>query len=135
MNLREIETSLAHFTLAALIVYSPVETWVSWPHEYGLLNPFYLVDLIAMILMLYGAVHSLRARPRSAPGALCAAYAWAASNGWRATAGRAFEVLEGQQLDYGIEELWIVGIATALAMACLALSLYLVVRAEATNKS
>jgi len=133
MNLREIETGLAHFTLAALIIYFPAETWVSWPHEYGLLNPFYLVDLIAMILMLYGAVHSLHARPRSAPGVLCAAYAWAASNGWRATAGRAFEVLEGQDLDYGIEELWIVGIATAMAMACLALSMYLVVRGDATD--
>ena len=55
---RAIETGLARFTLAALVVYFPMETWVSWPH--GLWNPFYLVDFIAMVLMFWGARVSLR---------------------------------------------------------------------------
>jgi len=83
MNLRSAETRLAWFTCGLLVVYFPLETWASLPH--GLSNPFYLVDLVAMALLLYGAVLSLRARPRAAPGVLCAAYGWAAANAWRAT--------------------------------------------------
>jgi hypothetical protein len=128
MNLRTIETTFAWFTLAATAIYIPVETWASLP--YGLLNPFYLVDVIAMVLLVAGAIHSLRARPRSAPGILCAACAWAAANGWRATFGRLTEVWSGASLDFGIGELWAVGIATAVALVCLGVSLLLVVQAE-----
>jgi hypothetical protein len=128
MSLRNAETNLARFTLGGLLVYFPVETWTSWP--YGLWNPFYLVDVIAMLLLFFGAVHSLRARPRPAPGALCAAYTWTAANGWRATFGRVVELSKGGELDYGTTELWAVGTGTALVLACLALSLFLVVRAS-----
>ena len=130
MNTRDIETRLARATLVALVFYFPIETWASWGHDYWLLNPFYLVDLIAMGLLLYGATRSLHARPRSAPGALCAAYAWTAANGWRATWGRAFELRDGGQLDHGLVELWVVGGATVLSLLCLAWSFYLVVRAD-----
>ena len=126
MTARNIETALARFTLALLVVYIPVETWASWPNVVA--NPFYWVDLIAMVLLLWGAVHSLRARPRAAPGVLCAAYAWTAANGWRATFGRWTELQRGGELQLGVGELWGVGAATALALACLALALFLVVR-------
>ena len=126
MNLRKAETGLAWFTLSALVVYFPVETYVSLPE--GLWNPFYIVDLIAMILMFWGAVRSLKARPESSPAILCAAYAWTVANGWRATFGRMFEILNGGTLDHGATEMWAVTIATAIGMACLILSLYLVVR-------
>jgi hypothetical protein len=127
---RSIETVLARATLIALLLYFPVETWTSWRHDYWLFNPFYVIDLIAMLLLLYGAVRSLRARPRMAPGALCAAYAWTAANGWRATWGRAFELRDGGQLDYGSVELWVVGGATLLSLMCLASSFYLLIHAE-----
>ena len=129
MSLRSIETGLAWFTLGALVVYFPVETWASWAE--GLWNPFYLVDLIAMILLGWGAVRSLRARPESAPAVLCAAYAWSAANGWRATFGRMFELLEGGTLDHGAAEMCFVSIGTAIFLAGLVLSLYLVVRSRA----
>lgn len=99
MALRKIETGLAYFTLCALVIYFPVETWASLPE--GLWNPYYLVDLIAMILLGWGAIRSLRARPHQSPAVLCAAYAWSAANGWRATFGRMFELLEGGTLDHG----------------------------------
>jgi hypothetical protein len=105
-----------------------VETWVSLPH--GLLNPFYLVDLIAMVLLLAGAVTSLRARPDRAPSLLCAAYGWTAANAWRATFGRLEELERGGELDYGTAELWAVSIGTALVLAFFAISLYLVVKAS-----
>jgi hypothetical protein len=130
MKTRGSETRLARATLLALLFYFPVETWASWRHEYWLLNPFYIVDLVAMGLLLYGASRSLQARPRSTPGALCAAYAWTAANGWRATWGRAFELRDGGQLDHGLVELWVVGGATLLSLLCLAWSFHLMVRAD-----
>jgi hypothetical protein len=107
-----------------LIVYSPGETWVSWSE--GLLSPYYIVDAIAMVLLLYGALHSLRARPRRAPGILCGAYGWTAANGWRATFDRWAHLVDGGELDYGRPELFVVGCATALAIGCFVLSIYLV---------
>jgi hypothetical protein len=128
MDVRKTETALARFTLAVLFLYVPLETFASWSE--GLLNPFYLVDVIAMLLLLAGALHSLRARPGSAPGILCAAYAWTSANGWRATFDRVFELREGGQLAFGVLELQIVGVATLGALACLALSLWLVARTD-----
>jgi hypothetical protein len=130
IDARSIETMLARNTLIALVLYVPVETWTSWRHDYWLFNPFYVIDFIAMLLLGYGAIRSLRARPRPAAGALCAAYAWTAANGWRATWGRAFEVRDGVRLDHGLVELWVVGAATLLSLVCLAVSFCLMVRAE-----
>ncbi len=130
-DLRRTETALARATLVTLLLYFPVETWTSWRHEYWLFNPFYVIDLIAMLALLYGAIRSLRARPRPAPAALCAAYAWTAANGWRATADRLFELRDGGRLDYGSVELWVVGGATVLSLMCLVSAFYLTVRAEA----
>lgn len=125
-GLREVETSLARCTLSALVVYFPLETWASWSD--GLTDPFYLVDLIAMALLLWGAVHSLRARPNAAPGVLCGAFGWTAANGWRATFGRIQEISQGGTLDHGAAELWLVSIGTGLALLLFGLSLYLVVQ-------
>lgn len=127
-RLRQIETGLACTTLGLLVFYVPIETWASWP--YGLLNPFYLVDVIAMALLFLGAVSSLRARPRPAPGLLCAGIAWSAANGWRATFGRIVELGRGGSLDHGAAEMWTVSLATTLALICLGLALYLVARAD-----
>jgi hypothetical protein len=127
---RRVETVLARATLVALFFYVPVETWVSAGDAYGLLNPFYIIDLIAMVLLLYGAIRSLRARPRPAPGALCAAYAWTAANGWRATWDRVFELRDGGQLSYGTLELCAVACATILSLMCFASAFYLTLRAE-----
>lgn len=61
-----LETLLACSTLALLTPYVALETRASWEH--GCLNPFYLSDAIAMVLLFAGTVRSLRARPRWAPG-------------------------------------------------------------------
>ena len=127
-RLRQIETGLAYATLGLLVFYVPIETWASWP--YGLWNPFYLVDVIAMAMLFVGAIHSLRARPRPAPGLLCAGIAWSAANGWRATFGRIVELGRGGSLDHGAAEMWTVSLATTLALVCLGLALYLVARAD-----
>src|SRR5687767_9002921 len=106
MDLRKTETGLAWFTLGAVAVYLPVETWVSLPD--GLWHPYYLVDVIAMGLLFWGAVRSLRARPERSPAVLAVAYAWTVANWWRPTFSRAFELLLGGALDYGPAEMWAV---------------------------
>jgi hypothetical protein len=131
MNLRTIETVIAGFTLALLLVYFPVETWASTPR--GLTNPFYLVDLIGMTLLFWSAVVSMRARPHSAAGVLCAGYSWTSANGWPATFGRAAEVLQGVSLEHGMAELWAVGGATVVAILCMCLTLWIIVRQGHTS--
>ena len=122
---RGVERVLAYWTLVVLVIYIPVETWGSWPR--GLLNPYYLIDAISMVLLLWGAVHSLRSRPRPSPEILCIAYAWSSANGWRATFGRLREIESGGTLPYGSAEMWTVGIATALSLLVFAVLLVLVV--------
>lgn len=124
---RTIESRLARCTLCALAVYMPLETWFSLP---ALWDPFYLVDLIAMVLLYVGARRSLRATPAPAPGMLAAGFAWTGANAWRAFWGRAAAVADGGTLTYGFTELSIVGVGTALALGALAVSLFLVARAE-----
>lgn len=116
MTRRRIESGIAWLTLGALVIYVPGETYVSWLS--GLHDPFYLVDLIAMILLGLGAVHSLRARPRCAPGLLCGAYGWASANGWRSTFWRIEELRAGGELEYGAMEAWVVGGVSAIALVC-----------------
>jgi len=81
-----------------------------------------------MVLLLFGALHSLRARPRPAPGMLCGAYGWTAANGWRATFDRSSHLADGGTLDYGRAELSVVACATVLAIGCFVLSIYLVIK-------
>jgi len=133
MNTRSIETALAYFTLGILAIYVPVETWVSLP--YGLLSPTYLIDLVAMALLLFGALHSLRARPLPSPAILCAAYAWSAANAWRAASWRYRELAEGGKLDYGNSEWLTVIIGAGLALTGFAVLLFLVVKAAPKNSS
>ena len=125
MSRRGVEAALAYWTLVVLAIYIPVETLGSWPR--GLLSPYYLIDAISMALSLWGAVHSLRSRPRPSPEILCIAYAWSSANGWRATFGRLREIESGGTLQYGSAEMWTVGIATALSLLVFAALLVLVV--------
>ena len=132
MNTRKLETIFARFTLGFVALYFAVETFASW--RYGLLSPIYIVDLIAMVLLAWGALRSLRAAPHSSPAILCAAYGWTAANAWRSATLRIYEVRGGARLDYGDAEYWIVIITTLLLLACFALSLWLVVRTREDSR-
>ena len=79
-ELRRLETGLAWFSLAALLVYAPVETYFAWG---DLTSPGYIVDLIAMALLLVSGVHSLRSCPRIAVAPLCGTWGWCACLAWR----------------------------------------------------
>lgn len=124
MTRRGVETAIAWWTLGVLAIYIPLETWVSLPH--GLGSPYYLVDVVAMALLLWGALHSLRARPRPSPELLCVGAAWASANGWRATFDRLNALDAGGTLDYGSTEMWSVAIATGVSLVLFAVLLGLV---------
>jgi hypothetical protein len=120
-----LERSLAKFTVAFVAIYGPLETWASWAD--GLTDPFYLVDFIGMVLLLWGGVVSLRAS--AGPGVMAAGWAWTGANFWRATFGRVNALRAGEQLDHGLIEMCVVACGTALALACLGLALFLTARA------
>ena len=120
----KLERRLAIFTIGFLGFYAPFETWWSWAN--GLLDPFYIVDFVAMALLLWGALQ-VRRRPGS-PGILTAGWAWTAANFWRAFWDRVQAFGVGDPLDFGEFELCIVGSGVAIALVCLALSLYLCTR-------
>ena len=129
MTPRGVETFIARFTLAVLLVYAPLETWASWP---ALSNPFYLVDVVGFALLLWGALASLRARPGVAPGVLCAGYAWSGANGWRALALRLEILQEGGHVDVGL--VWLIGLGEIAALIGLALLLLLVVELRTQSR-
>ena len=130
MTPRGVETVIARFTLALLLVHAPVETWVSLPS--GLSDPFYLVDVVGFALLLWGALRSLRARPDVAPGVLCAGYAWSGANGWRALALRIDTLQQGGQVDVTL--VWLLVISEIVALTGLALLLLLVVESRSPSR-
>ena len=125
--LRRSETRLAWITLSLSAIYIPVEIWVSLP---DLTHPFFLIDGIAMVLLVWGALHSLRARPRRAPGVLCAAIAWSGANVWSA-AGRRYYFPEAYDNGEGLVNAALPAIVlTAIVLLFLVWSLYLAARTE-----
>ena len=125
--LRRSETRLAWITLALSAVYIPVEIWASLP---DLTHPFFVIDAIAMVLLVWGAVHSLRARPRRAPGVLCAAIAGSGANVWSA-AGRRYYFPEAYDNGEGLINAAMPAVVlTGIVLLFFGWSLYLVARAE-----
>ena len=130
MTPRSLETALARCALVVLPIAAPIETWLSWPD--GLTDPDYLVDVVGIGLLLWGALASLRARPDAAPGVLCAGCAWAASSGWRALALHLDTLQHGGHVDVGL--VWLLGGAEIAALISLALLLLLVVESQTPRK-
>ena len=90
------------FTFALLILYAPIETWYSLPQFW---DPFYLVDVIGILLLAVGALRHRKTGSAASLGLLIAGYAWTAANFWRALFGRIAELMNGGVLDYGRLEL------------------------------
>lgn len=122
MNRRHSGTSLATFTLAVLVLYAPIETWYSLP---ALWDPFYLVDFIGMVLLIWGAVRLHRDTSSPQVGLLIAGYAWTGANVWRALFGRLAEVADGGALEYGWAELCFTACVLSAAFAGLVWALVL----------
>jgi hypothetical protein len=76
---------LRRFTTVFLAIYAPLETWLSLP---GLWDPFYLVDVVGMALMVAGLVWLRRGPASRGAAILAAAFGWSGANFWRAMAER-----------------------------------------------
>jgi hypothetical protein len=113
---------LQTFTLTFLVAYAPIETWYSMPE---LWDPFYLVDVVGIVLLILGTARLRRGRPSAAVGMLTAGYAWTGANFWRALFDRVSEVASGGVLDYGSAELCFTACITIAAIAGLVWSLVL----------
>ncbi len=111
---------LASYTFWVLVFYAPIETWASWPELY---SPYYLVDLIAMVLLAVGVARARQGRQLASLGFLAGGWGWLGANGWRATADR-FEALgEGGSLEFGAAEMCFVVCGTLAAIVGLTWSL------------
>lgn len=131
-----METRVAQATLVALAVFAPVETYATWQMlggAGGLIHPSYIVTFTGMVLMLTGAVHSLRARPRRSPELLCVSHAWIVGYGLRSAFWRLDAVRSGQPLHFGIGELWATVAAVTFGTAMLAISFVLTLRAPTSD--
>ena len=113
---------LVRFTIVVLVIYAPIETWASLPE---LWNPFYLVDLIGMVLLVSGVVRCRRGDAWRGVAVLVAGYAWLGANGWRAMFGRIEDLMAGGELTYGAAELCFVVCGTLVAIVGLARTLLL----------
>ena len=126
---RTAETRLAKLTLWALAIFVPFETYASYVFVGSgarfLIHPGYLHSVAGMVLLFVGASHSLKARPRRAPGLLCASHAWWAATSWTSTQWRVELMSQGSQMRLGAGEFWFVVGGTALTFACFAVSLFL----------
>ena len=111
---------LASYTFWVLVFYTPIETWASWPELY---SPYYLVDLIAMVLLAVGLMRARQGRQLSALGFLAGGWGWLGANGWRATADRFEALAEGGSLEFGAAEMCFVVCGTVAAIIGLAWSL------------
>jgi hypothetical protein len=95
-------SALATYTLVFVIAYAPIEIWYSLPDFW---DPFFLVDVVGMALLVVGLLRIRREPSPRAIALLVAGYAWTGANFWRALFDRVFEIAEGGVLDYGLAEL------------------------------
>ena len=87
------ESALIIFTVAVLVTYTPLETWISFPR---LLSLHYIVDVAGLALLLAGVVLWRRTRITYA-AVLAAGYGWLGANFWRGMALRLAQTYDARQ--------------------------------------
>ena len=126
---RRLANRISLATLAWLIVYVPAETYVtlSIAGLPGLLYSGYIMNVVGMALMFWGAATARRFEP-AGPALLAIGWSWTAATFWRATADRFWWVSQGHGLWAGPVELWLGPLFTALTVGFLIASMVLVFR-------
>ena len=118
---------LVSFTLISVAVYFPLETYITWDVARTLLVLGYVMDVIGMALMLWGALATRAGLPYG-PGVLASGWAWTTAVLWQAARGRYWMASQGMPLYGGPAELILAPALTVVTLAVFAGSLTLVVR-------
>ena len=121
MEYRKFETGLAWFSLAGAFVHFVLETL--YHVTFGQFLPLLIVDYIAVGLLVYAGVLSLRVRPSSASGLLAGAWGFAACLAYVACFVFLERYLQGQGPLFMVV---VLGVAVVAAFVAFALSLLLV---------
>ena len=121
MDYRKIETGLAWFSLVGAVVHFVLETL--YHVTFGQFLPLLIVDYIAVGLLAYAGILSLRVRPSSASGLLAGAWGFAACLAYVACFVFLDRYLQGQGPLFMVA---ILGVAVVAAFVAFALSLLLV---------
>jgi hypothetical protein len=117
---------LVWFTWIWVVVFVPIETYITWSIEHTLLLSGYAVDVLGVGIMLWGVI-SLRGGRPYAEGVLATGWGWTTAVFWRGANLRYGLAAEGEPLSYGRIELWLAPVFTMMAAAALASSLVLLV--------
>ena len=117
---RRLETGLAWFSLAGAFVHFVLEAL--YHVVYGQFLPLLIVDYIAVALLVYAGVLSLRVRPASASGLLAGAWGFAACLAYVACFVFLERYLQGEGPLFMVV---VLGVALAAAFSAFAISLRL----------
>jgi hypothetical protein len=121
MDYRKLETGLARLSLVGAFVHFALETL--YHVTFGQFLPLLLVDYIAVGLLVYAGVLSLRVRPSSASGLLAGAWGFAACLAYIACFVFLQQYLQGQGPLFMVV---VLGLALVAAFVAFSLSLLLV---------
>jgi hypothetical protein len=118
---------LIWFTWIWAVVFVPIETYITWSTTHNLLNSGYAVNVLGVVIMLWGVVSLRGARPY-AEGVLATGWGWTTAVFWRGANLRYWLAAEDKPLSYGPMELWLAPIFTVIAATALLCALVLLVR-------
>jgi hypothetical protein len=118
--------TLIWFTWIWVIVFVPIETYITWSIAHTLLLSGYAVNVLGVGIMLWGVI-SLRGGRPYAEGVLATGWGWTTAVFWRGANLRYWLAAQGEPLSYGPMELWLAPVFTMMAAAALLGSLVLLV--------
>ena len=119
------------FTAIFLAIYLPVETYVSLP---DLLSPFYVVDLIGIVLLAVGLLRYWRDSQTAAAALLVAGFSWTGANFWRGMADR-LRMAELQQEGWTQDDSVRIALVGGLLICVAAFGMVLALRAAAGQQN
>jgi hypothetical protein len=126
-----LASGLSVWTLLWLVGYVPLETYVTLQIAGlpGLLYSAYILNVVGMGLMLWGAL-AVRGGRRAGAAILAIGWSWTAATFWRATTDRYWWAANNGKLFAGSAELWIAPILTLITVGSLVASMALIFRQE-----
>ena len=123
-----LESTLVWFVWVGAVLFLPLETYLTLQ-----VTPLpvsgYVVNVLGVFIALWGTIALHKRKPYGA-GVLAAGLGWTTAAAWRATNLRWWLADQGQALDYGSTEIWVMLVLTAIAGSAFLASLVLLIKRE-----